>query len=199
MELLQNAWIVSIFSGIAVMALGIVVKNIYKRSLGAKSPNKQNHTTKNQYISECRNIALNKIRSDNGVRQLLPLEDGLKIIDLPNGVYGFIVSWGLSKNLAEITIHKNNGGTVEMEIHKTKTGEIYVIGFMSQAEKIRLNNIRKTILEFHFFLEKFEEYKYLVSIPLDSIYSSDKRDIEHISHLDLKLKPNYPPHLTAKK
>lgn len=118
------------------------------------------------------------IRSKNGVRGIDKTEQTLKISDLDNGVFGFSAPQQYNKQKS-MTLGKNQGGAIRMEVQKTANGEIHALFFVSihdRTELKRSNLQYPRIVYAHF--SKSDDTPYPVSIPLCRIMSlDDKRDI----------------------
>jgi hypothetical protein len=135
-----------------------------------------------------------ELRAANGVRALRPLEGGKNLEQLPNGVFGFVVPWALDRDNRErndplsIGLRRSKGGTFIVEIHKDASGEVFVIGFISQSSQVQLEDpSRTTPIDIHVCFHPYDEFIYPVSIPLNRIISSNHRSIEEASLCDMRI------------
>ena len=113
------------------------------------------------------------LRLANGVRALQPLEDSKRFDSLPGGVYGFTVPWVLNteasgSRLERAGLRRVAGGTAVMEIEKRASGEIYVVGYVSENSG----------LESTMFFGPYREFTRVVAIPLSRIKAWNFRSVE---------------------
>jgi hypothetical protein len=73
---------------------------------------------------------LEKLRADRGLRPLNKDEEGWNLYDLKGGVFGFTYAPGLKEVPVYSKQHYHG-----FEVHKLKTGEVHLIGFVSPADK----------------------------------------------------------------
>jgi hypothetical protein len=108
------------------------------------------------------------LRNEQGLRELRPLEEGLPISALPPGVYGFTTPWSVSR-LPSADLCAHAGGTAVLEVHKAQSGDVELVGYVSQETAARIADEGAILL----FPEPWEEAKTLVTIPLARIISAD--------------------------
>lgn len=68
-----------------------------------------------------------KHRQAHQLRPLTEREDGAKIQDLPNGVYGFSMC-------SVVSLRAKRGNTFSLEIHKHDDGIVYYVGYASDEQ-----------------------------------------------------------------
>ena len=107
------------------------------------------------------------LRKERGLRELRPLEEGMPISELPVGVYGFMTPWSV-EHLASAHLGAQAGGTAVLELHKTQSGDVELVGYVSQETATRIENEGPIL----FFPEPWEEAKTLVTIPVPRIASA---------------------------
>ena len=137
------------------------------------------------------------LRKENAVRALQPLEDDEIVSSLPGGVYGFTVPWIINTNASGIVggtgvdklgLRRSSGGTFVMEIHKLHSGEVYVVGYLSESDLARLQNPSRTSsAKATLFFSPYLEYSLAVAIPLSRITSSRFRSVEKIYANDISV------------
>lgn len=120
-----------------------------------------------------------RIREATGVRELRPREEDLGIVRLPNGVFGFTVPWMFNTDpsgvvggtgLDRISLHKAAGGTAVMEVHKSSSGENFVLVYVSEETLIRLQDQSRTVaLDATLFFAPYEGNSHPVAIPTGRI------------------------------
>jgi hypothetical protein len=131
--------------------------------------------------------SLDALRRLQGVRALRDLENDLNLRRLPAGVYGFTVPWIINTDptavvggtgVDRISLEQSSMGTLVMEIHKTANGEIYVVGYLSEADLVRLQDpSRREDAEVTFFFMPYQEFNQLVAIPISRIVNSLNRSV----------------------
>jgi hypothetical protein len=127
------------------------------------------------------------LRRLNGVRALRPLENDLSLRELPPGVYGFTVPWIINSDptgivggtgINRITLEESSGGTSVMEIHKRGDDQVYVVGYVSETDLIRLQDpSRATNADVALFFAPFREFSIPVAIPVSRIQKSRNRSV----------------------
>ena len=127
------------------------------------------------------------LRRSDGVRPLRTLENELNINRLPAGVYGFTVPWIINTDstgvvggtgVDRISLQQSSGGTAVMEIHKSAAGTIYVTGYVSETDLVRLQNpSRVADAEVTLFFTPYREFSLTVAIPISRIKTSDNRSV----------------------
>jgi len=117
--------------------------------------------------------SLTELRNRTAVREMELIEQGLNIKSLPNGVYGYTVPWAIQGNIAEekinlIELDRNAGGTAVLEIHKTPSSNVYIIGYISDEhlKMLQSDNSSKRILV---FMQPYKQYSQLIAIPVNMI------------------------------
>lgn len=141
--------------------------------------------------------SLEELRKKNGVRELRPLENDLNLSRLPNGIYGFTVPWIINTDstgvvggtgLSRISLHRTGGGTAVMEMHKSEQGQVYIIGFVTQDQLIRMQDpSRRASLGITLFFHPYQNFDELVAVPYERIISSDNRSVEgyYVNDIDV--------------
>ena len=65
-----------------------------------------------------------------------------------------------------------------MEIHKGTNGEVYVVGYVSEADLVRLQDpSRRADVEATLFFTPYREFSLIVAIPTSRIRGSRNRSI----------------------
>ena len=67
------------------------------------------------------------LRREHQLRPLTEREDGAKIQDLPNGIYGFSMC-------SVVSLSAKRGNTFSLEIHKHYDGIVYYVGYASDED-----------------------------------------------------------------
>ena len=67
------------------------------------------------------------LRREHQLRPLTEREDGTKIQDLPNGIYGFSMC-------SVVSLRAKRGNTFSLEIHKHYDGIVYYVGYASDED-----------------------------------------------------------------
>ena len=86
------------------------------------------------------------LRETHGVRVLSPLEEGLRISQLPNGVFGFTTPWSLRGPFmravsGDLTLKRAMIRRIyNTEIHKTRDGEIFALVYVDEIALLQLQN-----------------------------------------------------------
>jgi len=134
--------------------------------------------------------SVEQLRAKNGVRELLPLENGIGLTRLPNGVYGFTVPWIINSDPSgvvggtgsdRISLDRTSGGTGVMEVQKSGQGEVYIVGYVSQERLVRMQDPSNTKDEsVPLFFAPYNEFKEPVAVPLRRVVSSNNRTVESI-------------------
>lgn len=100
--------------------------------------------------------SLQALREDTEVRQLKSEENQMSLWELPNGVFGYIEAYKIDtppmrfidKTFIENNFDLNKGLHLLqqpifgdfVEIHKSKNGNIYLVGFVTEEDRIALQN-----------------------------------------------------------
>ena len=183
-------WVKVLISGWVILTAVIILSLVFARSRdGIVAINKRDtHPNHLESLTFLTSDSQESLRGITGVRELQPLENDLDIKRLPNGVYGFTVPWIINTNSTgvvggtgfdRISLQKSGGGTAVMEIHKAEAGDIYVVGYVSESDLMRLiDPSRRTELEVMLFFEAFREFARPVAIPASRIQRSTNRSVE---------------------
>jgi hypothetical protein len=127
-----------------------------------------------------------------------PLEEGVPLADLPNGIYGYTVPWLLSSNpdgvvggtgVDKISLGEQ-GGTAVLEIHKTAEGEIYFMACARRAdeENFRDQSLRKRPFKATVAFEPVQEFILSVAIPVARVVVYTDRSVRLYGYIaDLEL------------
>ena len=128
---------------------------------------------------ECRNAIeigekRERLRKTHRVRELRSLEEGLKIAQLPNGVFGFTTPWELSDTPTQaagnVTLDRTMGGTGVTEIHKTREGETFVLVYVDESYLLRMQDPKRVhMLDATVFLTPRRSGDQLCAIPLSCL------------------------------
>lgn len=120
---------------------------------------------------------------------MLPLENDKNLSQLPNGVFGYTVPWIINSNSSgivggtgvdKISLEQKSFGTLVMEVLKDSHGRVYVVGFVSQEQLVRMQDpSRTTDVQALVFFLSYQEFNQLVALPLERIISSDNRTVEN--------------------
>jgi hypothetical protein len=109
------------------------------------------------------------LRREHQLRPLSELEDGKKIQDVPNGVYGF--------SMCDVaSLRTKPGNTLSLEIHKHHDGIIYYVGYASDEDVAKYLSRPKN---FHIltFPRSGEKAPTLFEIPVDFVSKCEARPI----------------------
>lgn len=95
---------------------------------------------------------LRTLREANGVSELSGLEVGKPLRELPNGKYGFSPPWKIDSNPVgvvggtgfDLLTLGRKGGTSVMEVHKSSTGGVYVVGYLLEEILLRAQDPTRT-------------------------------------------------------
>jgi hypothetical protein len=139
--------------------------------------------------------SIEAIRSANGVRPLRTLEEDVNIRKLPNGVFGFSDPFDLAYAQEHLSLYPEKVYLEMFEIHKSATGGIFMIGFISQSAQYVLDDPSQTQpFDIQVFCNPYDEFVNPVAISLSRIMSCEYRTIgraegHHRDLLDIKVKP----------
>ncbi len=111
---------------------------------------------------------------------LSPLEENLKISQLPNGVFGFARRWSLrdtsGQAVDDVALARAMGRTHDPEIHKTREGEIFVLVYVDETSLPKLQNPERVdTLDIIAFLMPHEPTDQLSAIPLSRLKNWNSR------------------------
>ena len=119
-----------------------------------------------------------RLRAMSGVRELRGTEESARISKLPNGVFGYVGSRWLASYLDKMgswPLFKERGRR-DLEVHKTRGGEILVCGYVSEGDLGRLkNSAEDREVEVFVLFEPRKEYQFLVGIPVARLKEWDSR------------------------
>jgi len=109
------------------------------------------------------------LRREHQLRALTELEDGIKIQDAPNGVYGFSIC-GVE------LLRTKRGNTFSLEIHKHHDGIVYYVGYASD-EDVEKYLARPKNFHILTFPHSGEKASSLFEIPVDFVSKCDVRTL----------------------
>jgi len=107
------------------------------------------------------------LRREHQLRALTELQDGIKIQDAPNGVYGFSIC-----NVE--SLRTKRGNTSSLEIHKHHDGIVYYVGYASD-EDIEKYLARPKNFHILTFPRSGDKASSLFEIPVDFVSKCDVR------------------------
>jgi hypothetical protein len=123
--------------------------------------------------------SLEDLRNYNGVHEIHWLDEDRDLNQLPDGIYGYTVPWMLNSDpsnvvggtgINKISLIREPGGTRVMEVHRTAKGQIYVVGYMSDAEIGRLNSaVPGSAFSTMLFMSPLHDFTRLVGVPAERI------------------------------
>jgi hypothetical protein len=110
-----------------------------------------------------------ELRRKHQLRPLTQLEDGAKIRDLPNGIYGFSMC-------SVESLRAKRGDTFSLEIHKHDDGIVYYVGYASDEQIGKYFALQKN---FHIltFPHPKEKASSLFEIPVDFVSKCEQRPL----------------------
>ena len=108
-----------------------------------------------------------KLRQEHQLRPLTELEDGTKIQDVPNGIYGFSMC-------PVVSLSAKRGNTFSLEIHKHYDGIVYYVGYASDEQIAKYLTLQKN---FHIltFPHSWERASSLFEIPIEFVSKCEVR------------------------
>jgi hypothetical protein len=118
-----------------------------------------------------------ELRQRHHLRSLTESEDGRRIQDLPNGVYGF--------SMCDVqSLSAKRDKTFPLEIHKREDGIVYYVGYTSENNLERYLTRQKN---FHLLTSPnpLKRASLLFEIPVDFVSKCERRLIEEGSLFDL--------------
>ncbi len=128
-----------------------------------------------------------EIRSKHGVREMQPIENDLPLSRLTPPIFGFCTSWALNTDprgivggtgLSTLSLSCRPGGTVQLEIHKLASGEVYVVGYTRDSDIQTLTNeSRKNYMELMLLVEPYEEHRNPVGLPYSRLLAISNRSV----------------------
>jgi hypothetical protein len=107
-----------------------------------------------------------KLRQEHQLRPLTEREDGTKIQDLPNGIYGFSMC-------SVVSLSAKRGSTFSLEIHK-HDGIIFYVGYASDEDIEKYLTQQKN---FHILMSPHsrERASSLFEIPIEFVSKCEER------------------------
>jgi hypothetical protein len=110
------------------------------------------------------------LRKAHQLRALTEREDGTKIQDLPNGIYGFAMC-----NVESLSAKRGN--TFALEIHKHDDGIVYYVGYASDEDIGKYLALQKN---FHIitFPHSSEKATSLFEIPVEFVSKCEARSFK---------------------
>ena len=121
------------------------------------------------------------LRETHGVRGLSPLEENMRISQLPNGVFGFTMPLFLRvpsalRPAGNTTLAREMDGVSNTEIHKTREGGIFVLVYVDEISLLQLQNPERVdTLDIIAFLMPHEPTDQLSAIPLSRLKNWNAR------------------------
>jgi len=108
-----------------------------------------------------------KLRQEHELRPLTKREDGTKIQDLPNGIYGFSMC-------SVVSLRAMRGDTFSLEIHKHADGIVYYVGYASDEHIEKYLTQQKN---FHILMSPHsrEGASSLFEIPVEFVSKCEER------------------------
>ena len=144
------------------------------------------HIPRDQLPEFCIADSIKDLRENTQVRQLTSEEKQLTLWELPNGVFGFIEAYKLdypSYRIIEkafiddnfilkkilILVQKPTFGNL-VEIHKSGNGHIYLVGFVTEEDRITLQNpLRSQATKIVISISKHKKRNIVVAIPRERL------------------------------
>jgi hypothetical protein len=110
-----------------------------------------------------------KLRQEHELRPLTEREDGTKIPDLPNGIYGFSMC-------SVVSLRAQRGNTYSLEIHKHADGILYYVGYSSDDH---IENYMTQQKHFHILMSPHsrEGASSLFEIPVEFVSKCEERPL----------------------
>lgn len=150
-------------------------------------------------ISTTTEMLLDSIRIKHGVRQLLLLESGLPLNELPaltyffmSGVYLRVAPTEDFSVILQREVDRLNPYNSYFELHKISENVIYLLGFASEESYIRATKNGSSLKTLTIFSRAVSGFDYLVVTPIQMIAESNYRDISFddgstVKVLDIKI------------
>src|SRR5581483_10101724 len=126
--------------------------------------------------------SVSELRSRHGVRELLPIEDGMALSKLPRGVgvRGFtatyVIDTVLGRGDREPFFQRKPSGSICVEIHKLPDGLGCIVGYVSQEHYGRLTQPGE-FAEITFLPDRYATPNKALAIPLPRIDWANQRQI----------------------
>jgi hypothetical protein len=165
-------YLITIPLGLVILAYFIVRLNsplnlaeIWSRDIQTK--NTQSHTGKTPTVNAIPKDVL-ELRQTHHLRPLTEREDGTKIQDLPNGLYGFSMC-------RVVSVSAKRGNTFSLEIHK-HDGIVYYVGYASDEHIEKYLTRQKN---FHILTspQSREGASSLFEIPVEFVSKCEERPL----------------------
>jgi hypothetical protein len=131
------------------------------------------------------------VRNLSGLRSLRPEENELPLSELPGGVYGFTIPWGVERIVEAISrdgdldLRESARGTIVAEIHKRPSASLAIAGYISDREQILIReDATREPVRVVLYLED-QSARRAISIPTRIIQFVREREIDGSAVLDL--------------
>jgi len=110
-----------------------------------------------------------KLRQEHELKPLTEREDGTKIQDLPNGIYGFSMC-------SVVSLRAKRGDTFSLEVHKHADGIVYYVGYASDEHIEKYLTQQKN---FHILMSPHsrEGASSLFEIPVEFVSKCEERPL----------------------
>ena len=111
-----------------------------------------------------------KLRQEHQLRPLTEREDGTKIQEVPNGIYGFSMC-------SVVSLSARRGNTFSLEIHKHYDGIVYYVGYASDEDIGKYLALQKN---FHILTSphSWEKASSLFEIPIEFVSKCEERPVK---------------------
>ena len=121
-----------------------------------------------------------EVRTVNGVRPMMELEEGDRLSEVRNGVYGYMSGISLGRILTDsagpspsISRELSSWGTVE--IHKTRQGQVMLLVYVDESSAVRLTEMTEKVGTVFVFFQPDEKRPEMVVIPVSRIVEWEHR------------------------
>jgi len=135
---------------------------------GNQTKNSQSNVRKTQDVETAPKDVL-ALRREHQLRALTELEDGVKIQEAPNGIYGFSMC-------SVVSLSRKRGTTFALEIHKHHDGIVYYVGYAS-AEDVEKYLARPKNFHILTYAHAREKASSLYEIPVDFVSKCEERPV----------------------
>ncbi len=125
-----------------------------------------------------------RLRAARNLRTLRDVENDLPLSKLPAGIYGFTTPWSIRHE--DMTLSQRSGGTLTLEVHKLMSGEVHLIGYVSQEGALSLEGTGSSNA-INLYTRAWEEASTLASVPISRIASADDRGFRDGYVIDIRL------------
>ena len=164
-------YLIAVLLGLVILASLIVRLNspinfadIWSRDNQAK--NTQSNVAKMSAVEAVSRDVL-ALRREHELRPLTEREDGIKIQDVPNGIYGFSMC-----RVVSLSAKRDN--TFSLEIHKHHDGIVYYVGYASD-EDIEKYLARPKNFHLLTYPHAWEKASSLYEIPIEFVSTCEAR------------------------